>query len=102
MVDGNGNGRDGDGRFSPGNPGGPGRPKKAKVLDDATLRSVMASADSGPELYLTAHVLADRDAWLTRIESQFPKRVSDRIQTLVALSDLARGEIARRLQRLPL
>jgi len=98
MAKGNGDG----GRFALGNAGGPGRPRKSKVLDNSTLRDLMEAAQGGGELYLTAMALRDRDSWLARVESDFPKPIVDRIKTLVALSDLARGEIVRRLRDLPM
>lgn len=97
MVKSNGNGRGGNGRFTQGNGGGPGRPAKKKQLDDATLKDLLDVGD-GPELFLVASVLADREEWLAKIEKSFPKAVSDRIKTLVALSDLARHEVVKRLR----
>ena len=97
-----GNGRGGNGRFSMGNAGGPGRPKKSKSLDTAMLRDLAASAESGPELFLTAMVLKDREEWLERIESGFPKAVADKIKRLVLLAELAQNEIIRRLRDLPM
>ncbi len=88
------------GRFAAGGPGGPGRPKKAKGLRDATLFD-LASPASGAELYLTATMLADREEWLASIEMDFPPSVVSRIKMLVAVSDLARSEIIRRLREVP-
>ena len=92
------NGREGNGRFAAGNAGGPGRPKKRKELEDATLRELEAAGEGGAELYLAAMVLHDRDEWVRKIEEDFPREIGDRIRTIVALSDLARREIVRRLR----
>jgi hypothetical protein len=96
-----GNGHDGAGRFTAGNAGGPGRPKKRKQLDDLTLRDLMATGESGAELYITAMVLSQREDWLADIEKHFAKGVSDRIKTMVAIADLARAELVRRLRDMP-
>ena len=101
MVDGNGKSHDAGGRFAAGNGGGPGRPPKRKALDDATLHELMGMADFGPDLYIAAMMLDQRADWLERIDQMFPKVVSDRIKTLVAIADLSRKELVRRLRDLP-
>jgi len=92
------NGRDAGGRFTEGNGGGPGRPKKRKQLDDSSLVDLMNAGESGAELYLAAMALQNRDEFVAMIERDFPKHILDRIRTIIGLSDLARGEIIKRLR----
>lgn len=96
----NGQDREGNGRFASGNSGGPGRPRKRPPLGDVTLRD-LAVEPTGPELFVTAMALRDRDGWLADIDSTFTKDVATRVRTLLYLSDMARTEIIRRLRDLP-
>lgn len=101
MVDGNGSDRDQSGRFTHGNRGGPGRPRGKHQVDVATLRDLAIPPD-GPELYIVAMMLKDREKWLGMIEEDFPAYVVQKIKGILAVADFSQAELVRRLREMPL
>jgi hypothetical protein len=87
---GNGNGRDGKGRFAPGNPGGPGNPNASKI---AKLRGVVYMAITQEDMRKNVQRLRD-------VRDDPKSKPADVIAAVKALNEMAIGGTADLVERI--